>query len=417
MQYPDDFLRRIPKTDLHCHLDGSIRLQTLIDLSKEQGLELPAYDVEGLKKLVFKPHYNSLEEYLECFKYSSAALAGNGDGLERVAYELALDQFAIGVRYFEVRFAPQIHATPGVLSIDECISKVNEGLQRGVQEYNSRPEIITGEEPEYNCGIIVCAMRCFSRDSSPWYKNFWDCHQHETPKRIYGLASVALVAAAGKLRNSMGIPIVAVDIAGAEFGFPASDHKEAFELAHKKFFFKTIHAGEGYGPESIFQAITDCHAERIGHGYHLFAAEQFSNTERTPESREAYIAKLIQYMSNMRICIEVCLSSNLQTIPQSSLDQHPAKRMLDRKMAITICSDNMTVSHTDVYKELKLAVDAFQLTPQQVKDITMTGFKRSFMAKDYVEKRSYNRRIVYFYERMEKEYGVHTHKREESFFA
>ncbi|KAI9344379.1 hypothetical protein BDR26DRAFT_917349 [Obelidium mucronatum] len=402
----DEFLRRIPKTDLHCHLDGSIRLETLIDLSVDQGLSLPAYDVEGLKKLVFKDNYSSLEEYLECFKYTTAVLR-NEAALERVAYELAIDQFSIGVRYFEVRFAPQLNATPGVLAIDEVIVKVNDGLQRAVMEFNSRPEILSGAEPEYGCGIIVCAMRFFTADSSPWYKNFWDVHQHETPKRIYGLASVALVAAVGKLRNESNIPIVAIDIAGAEFGFPAGDHKEAFELAHKKFFFKTIHAGEGYGPESIFQAITDCHAERIGHGYHIFDAEHFSNSQsRTLESRESYIGKLIQYMSNMRICIEVCLSSNLQTIPQASLDQHPIKRMLDRKMAVTLCSDNMTVSHTNVEKELKMAVEAFKLTPQQVKDIIMTGFKRSFMARDYVEKRAYNRRVDSFYVRLEQEYAI-----------
>ncbi|KAJ3283024.1 hypothetical protein HDU79_009461 [Rhizoclosmatium sp. JEL0117] len=403
--YSDDFLKRIPKTDLHCHLDGSIRLSTLIDLAQEQGVTLPSYTVDGLKDLVFKPAYNNLEEYLECFAYTTAVLR-NAKALERVAYELAVDQFDIGCRYFEVRFAPQLNAIPGELSIEQVILAVNDGLQRAIKEYNAKPEVASGDEPEYCAGIVLCAMRMFTADMSPYYKNFWEVHQHETAKRIYGLASVALVATAGKLRDAVDVPIVALDIAGAEAGFPASDHKEAFELAHKKFFFKTVHAGEGYGPESIFQAITDCHAERIGHGFHLFNTDHFSNPNRTMESRQLYINRLIQYMATMRICIEVCVTSNLQTIPGTTLSDHPIKRMLDNKMAITLCSDNTTVSSTDVLKELKMTVDAFQLTPQQLKDISITGFKRSFMHKDYVLKRRYVRKVIDFYERLEREYWI-----------
>ncbi|KAJ3071355.1 hypothetical protein HDU98_005451 [Podochytrium sp. JEL0797] len=403
--YPAEFLKRIPKTDLHCHLDGSVRLDTLIDLAKAQGVHLPAYDVPGLKKLVFKESYANLVEYLECFQYTSDVLR-NAAALERVAYELAVDQFEIGVRYFEVRFAPQLNAVPGELSIEEVLVAVNKGLQRAIAEFNAHPLVMCGEEPEYDVGIIVCAMRFFTKESSPWYNNFWEMHADESAKRIYGLASMALVSAVGKVRNTLNIPIVAIDVAGAENGFPNGDHKEAFALAHKKFFFKTVHAGESYGPESIFQAITDCHAERIGHGFHIFDAEHFSEPKGLLATREDYISRLAQYMASMRICLEVCISSNLQTIPTATLKSHPIKKMLEAKMAVTLCSDNTTVSSTDVLKELNLAIDAFHLTPQQVKDITMTGFKRSFMPKDYVAKRAYNRRVIDFYERLEKEYGI-----------
>ncbi|KAJ3112799.1 hypothetical protein HK100_002212 [Physocladia obscura] len=399
-EYPAEFLLRIPKTDLHCHLDGSIRLSTLIELAAAQSILLPAYTVSELKEIVFKPKYLSLEEYLECFKYTTAVLR-NPDALVRVAYELAIDQFSIGVRY-----SPQLLAVPGVLTVEDAIEKVHEGLARACTEFNALPPVANGEEPEYKYGIILCAIRHFTKDSSPWYKAFWEMHEHEGEKRIYGLASVSLVATADKLRTNKNTPIVGVDIAGAESGFPAEDHKEAFSLAHKKFFFKTVHAGEGYGPESIFQAITDCHAERIGHGFHIFDTTNFSNPERSLESKESYVEALIQYMSSMRVCIEVCLTSNLQTLPNTLLEQHPARKMIEKKMAISLCSDNMTVSSTNVLNELKLAIHAFKLTPWQVKDITMTGFKRSFMFGDYVVKRAYNRKVIEFYDKLAKEYGV-----------
>ncbi|KAI8610880.1 hypothetical protein BC830DRAFT_1172363 [Chytriomyces sp. MP71] len=405
--YPVEFLRRIPKTDLHCHLDGSIRIQTLIDLAKAEGVELPAFTVEGLEALVFKEQYNSLEEYLEGFHYTEAVLR-NEPNLERVAFEMAEDQFNVGIRYFEVRYAPQLHAIPGQLSVEQVIEAVDRGLKRAVHEFNAKPEVVSGEEPEYGYGQILCAMRFFTPEFSPWFKSFWEVHQFETPKRIYGLAAVSLVATCANLRSKTDIPICAFDIAGAEKGFPASDFQEAFKLAHKKFLFKTVHAGEAYGPESIFQAIADCHAERIGHGFHLFDTTYFTNAEKSEEDRNNYISGLIKYMSNQRICIEVCLSSNLQTMPEATLLTHPVKKMIEHKIAFSLCSDNMTVSRTHVLKELELAIGAFDLSPRQVKDITITGFKRSFMHGEYVHKRAYVRRIINFYEKLEKEYGIVT---------
>lgn len=246
-------------------------------------------------------------------------------------------------------------------------------------------------------------------------------HKGEDPHRVFGLASVALVTAVNNLRrkgrcsghkcpsdcNKEGgcecskcgddnhdsnehehdyiLPVVAMDIAGAESGYPASDHKEAFDLAHQSFLHKTVHAGEAYGPESIFSAITDLHAERIGHGLHLFRwdvigegegrggkIKNFKEGEGMSEERKRdYVENLTRYVGAMRICMEVCLTSNLQTMPELKGDirNHPVRKMIEEGLAVTFCTDNTLVSHTDVVKELTLAVEAFELSPGQLRNI------------------------------------------------
>jgi len=218
--FSDDFLRRIPKTDLHCHLDGSVRVQTLVELCEEQNLPLPAKTADELNEVLFKDHYGSLGEYLHCFGYVTAALR-TAEALERVGYEFAVDQYDVGVRYFECRFAPQLNAVPGKLSIEEVLLAVDRGLRRATDEYNSRPEVASGEEPEYDYGIIVCAMRFFLPSFSPYYELFWEMHKHEDPKIIYRLASMSLITTAYDVKVTNKVPIVALDIAGAEEGFPA----------------------------------------------------------------------------------------------------------------------------------------------------------------------------------------------------
>ncbi|CAK4079278.1 unnamed protein product [Aphanomyces euteiches] len=405
-RYPDEFLRKIPKTDLHCHLDGCVRPATLVELAQQQGVELPTYDVPQLNTCVFKETYANLEEYLQCFDYTCAVLR-DGPALERVAYEQAVDQYAVGVRYFETRFAPQLLAIPGKLSIEDILVHVNNGLKRATDEANAAEEVVSGAAPRHNYGIIVCAMRFFTEDFGPYYKQFCQVHHYEDPHRLYGLASMALITQAHAAKENLNLPIVALDIAGAEDGFPASDHAEAYAFAHKKFMHKTVHAGEGYGPESIFLAITDLHAERIGHGFHIFHADEIRK-DITDAQKQEYVDGLARYVADRRICLEVCVSSNLQTVPSIENDaaRHPLSQMVDEKLAVTLCTDNCTVSKTNMLSEVRLAVDALDLPPSELRRIIITGFKRAFMPLPYKKKRKYTYDVIDYYDKLAREYNI-----------
>ncbi|TNE49101.1 MAG: adenosine deaminase family protein [Deltaproteobacteria bacterium] len=401
---PREFIRAIPKTDLHVHLDGSIRIPTLIELAKENSVPLPSYTEEGLKETVFKERYNNLGEYLSGFQYTVAAMQ-NDEALERTAYELACDNFAEGVRYLEVRFAPQLHCRPGFEIVD-VLRAVNRGMLRAQNEFARFPAIANGEEPPFRYGIIVCAMRMFTKGFSEYYRRFAGMFSNTSKNRLYGLASMVLAEAiVGIMRSDEELPIVAFDLAGQEDGYPAEDHMEAFQFVHKNFLKKTVHAGEAYGPESIFQALTDLHADRIGHCYHLFSPDRIQDPRI--KDPERYVRELAQYIADRRITLEVCLTSNLQTMPElNSLSEHNFKMMLDAKLSACLCTDNRTVSSTTVSREIELAVEHFNLSPRQLRHIVIYGFKRSFFPEGYMLKRQYVRQIIDYYEKIEEQYGI-----------
>ena len=391
---------KIPKNDLHVHLDGSIRLSTIIDISKRENLELPSYTVEGLQETVFKDRYASLEEYLKTFTCSCAAMQ-KPEYLERIAYELAIDNQQEGVRYIEVRFAPQLHGNQH-MDMELVLDSVNSGLLRAQQEFNRRYEIASGAEPAFHYGIIVCAMRNFGPWSS-YYRRFIDSHTYSDMEYICQLASLELAKGAVKIRDKAGIPIVGFDLAGAEAGYPAANHWRAFQHVHESFMHKTVHAGEGYGPESIFQAITECHADRIGHGYYLFDAQKVQ--DRKIKDREKYISALCQYIADRRVTIEICLTSNLQTNPSiGEIRNHAFAKMLENKLCTTLCTDNRTVSKTSVTNEALLAWENFQFNAKSFKDCIIYGFKRSFFPGDYRTKRAYVRQCIDYYDEVLKKH-------------
>jgi len=398
-----DFIKAIPKTDLHVHLDGSLRIPTLIELAKARGVTLPSYTESGLKELVFKDKYKNLEEYLQGFAYTCAVMQ-DSESIERVAYELAIDCFNDGVRYIEPRFAPQLHVGEK-LTMEDVLKAADLGLARAKKEINLKKEIANGGEPPFAYGIIGIAMRMFNARFSSYYQNFTKAHYYSSDEERFALASYELAKALVKIRDDLDIPIVAFDLAGAEHGYPAETHINAYRFALKNFMKKTVHAGEAYGAASIFQAITDLFADRIGHGTYLFDESKIDLP--TKEARKKYIAALAQYIADRRITIEICLTSNTQTNPEfRDLKKHPCKTMLDNKLSVTFCTDNMLVSNTTVSKELKLAIDNFGLNAKQLKDIIIYGFKRSFYAGSYKEKRAFVRSIIDHYEKVEKDFGI-----------
>ena len=396
-----EFLANLPKTDLHVHLDGSLRIETLIDLAKAQNVSLPSQTPEGLYEKVFKERYNSLNEYLEGFMYTTA-VTQDPESLERVSYELAWDNFNEGVRYIEPRFAPHLHVNEKQ-ALHEVLMAVHRGLRRATDEINKRESIRKGEEPPFAYGIIVCALRMFTPEFGEYYRKVHEVHGFSSPKEIFSLTSLELARACVSIRREYGIPIVGFDLAGQENGYPAADHHEAFQFAHENFLKKTVHAGEAYGPESIFQAITDLHADRIGHGYHLFSPWLIED-DKTP-NKQQYVKELAQFIADRRITLEVCLSSNLQTNPGlRTLRDHAFREMYRNRLSISICTDNRLVSRTSVTRELELAVEHFNLNANDLRHLVIYGFKRSFFPGSYVEKRSYVRSVIDYYEAMEEKF-------------
>ena len=166
----------------------------------------------------------------------------------------------------------------------------------------------------------------FTADFSRYYDTLFAAHPYTRPKNLYAMASVDLARAAVLARDTLGLQVVGFDLAGEEAGYPASAHKAAFELAHKHFLKRTVHAGEAYGPESIFQAITDLHADRIGHGTYLLEADQIQDPEI--EDREHYVDMLGNYIADRRITLEVCLTSNVASGAVRSYAEHPLPRLI-----------------------------------------------------------------------------------------
>jgi adenosine deaminase len=400
----EEFIKEMPKSDLHLHLDGSLRLGTLIDLAKKNNIELPSYTEEGLKELVFKDKYANLGEYLHGFMYTCSVLH-KAENLERVAYELAIDNQNEGVRYIEIRYAPQLHVDNQDMTMKVVLESVNKGLARAASEFNSRKEVQSKEEPPFKYGIIACAMRMFGQHFSPYYNNLFSVHRYSETMEVIKMGALELAKAVVKIRDEQGIPIVGFDLAGQEAGYPASDFIAAYDYVHKNFMHKTVHAGEAYGAESIFEAITSLHADRIGHGYYLFDENKISDPKIL--DKKAYIKKLSSYIADQRISVEVCLTSNMQTNPEiGDIKNHSLKTMLAKKMSVVLCTDNRLVSNTTVSKEIKLAVDNFDINAKTLEDIVLYGFKRSFYPGDYPDRREYVRQIMGYYDKVAKKHGV-----------
>jgi adenosine deaminase len=316
-------IQRLPKTDLHVHLDGSLRIPTILELAAEQGVPLPGDTVETLRPYVeVGDDCASLVEYLKAFDVSLAVMQTH-DALVRTAFELAEDAARENVRYMEVRYSPILHQQKG-LTLYHVVQAVLEGLAAAEKRYPIRT------------GVILCGIR------------------HIGPDLSNRLADLTVA-----FKNK---GVVGFDLAGAEEDFPAKKHREAFSRVLSNNINCTLHAGEAYGPESIHQAIHLCGAHRIGHGVRLIED-----------------GDLLNYVNDHRIPLECCPSSNVQTKAVSRLEEHPIRLFYDLGLRVTVNTDNRMVTRTTVSEEYQRLHDVLGFTLEEIKELIIMGFKSAFL--------------------------------------
>ncbi|MGB2589978.1 MAG: adenosine deaminase [Candidatus Acidiferrum sp.] len=337
MRLHRDLLRTLPKVLLHEHLDGVLRPQTVIELAQtEKYKQLPSQDPHELA-LWFHQGANqgSLAKYLEGFVHTIAVMQTE-EALERVAYEQAQDLSEDGVLYFETRFAPIFHTRKG-LTHQQVVSAVLKGLERGRKDFGIA------------YGLIICAMRNMD-------------------------VSLEMAELAVDFRDR---GVVGFDLAGEEGGHPPKKHVDAFHYIQRQNFNITIHAGEGFGKESIWQAIQYCGAHRIGHGTRLI--EDIAVAE---DGKVVKLGDLAQYVLDKRIPLEICLISNVQTGAARSLAEHPFKTFYKEKFRVTLNTDNRLMSDTTMTREFEAAAETFGLTLEDFEKITINSMKSAFLPYD-----------------------------------
>ena len=333
---PLEFFQKLPKTDLHVHLDGSLRLETILDLARIHKVTLPSTDPALLRKSMnLGQNCGSLVEYLKAFDVTLQVMQ-HEDALYRVAYELAEDVAKENVRYMEVRYAPMLHTRLG-LKITSVVEAVLAGLRAAHDSLG------------VESNVILCGIRNISPESS---------------------LEMAELAVAYKSRGVVGF-----DLAGAENDHPAKHHKKAFQLVRDNNINCTIHAGEAYGPESIAQALHVCGAHRIGHGCRL---------------RED--GDLLHYINDHRIPLECCPSSNVQTGAVRDLASHPLKLYFNLGLRVTINTDNRLVTDTTVSQELWHCHTQMGMSLRDIKQMVVAGFKSAFLP--FHIKQAYLRRVT-----------------------
>ncbi|PKN78326.1 MAG: adenosine deaminase [Candidatus Cloacimonetes bacterium HGW-Cloacimonetes-1] len=318
-----ELIERLPKTDLHVHLDGSVRIETIIDLATKHNIKIPTMDPVELRKLVcVDDHCESLDDYLRGFHIVNLVLQDK-EGLRRAAYELAEDAAKENVRYMEVRYSPILHTLQG-LKLTEISQAVIDGLKLAEKEFKIKT------------GVIICGIR------------------NMDPTTSLKLAELAIA-----FKNK---GVIGFDLAGGEYNHPAKDHKDAFDLALKNNLNITIHAGEAYGPESIHQALHYCGTHRIGHGTRLVED-----------------GDLLNYVNDHRIPLEICIKSNFHTKAVPDIRSHPVDFYIDYGLRVTLNTDNRTVSDTTVTDEYMIAIEQLGLDYPTVKYVILNGFKSAFL--------------------------------------
>jgi adenosine deaminase len=315
-------LRRLPKAELHCHLDGSVRPATLIELGRDYRVPMPGETAEELREYMLVDDAETLDEYLARFEVTISVLQ-TAEAIERVAYELGEDAVKDGVRYIEVRNAPILNSRLK-LSPAESLEAQLRGLARAEEDF----------------GIIARSIVCSLRQLSP-------------------MVSLELARLAVAYRDR---GVVAFDLAGGELGFPASAHSMAFAYARENNLAVTVHAGEGDGSESVRQAVHSCCANRLGHATRLIEDPA-----------------LTQYVNDRRIGLEICLTSNVHTGAAASYETHPLRAYFDRGMNVALNTDNRLMSDTTLSDEYLYAAKYLDFTFDELCTLALNGFESAFL--------------------------------------
>lgn len=316
-------IKKLPKIELHLHLDGSVRVETMYEILRENN-EIDEMEIEKFRELVsITGDCKSLVEYLEKFELPGKVMQ-NEKNLERITYELLEDLSRDNVKYVEIRFAPYLHMNEG-LSFDQVMESVILGMNKGMEDFNIK------------ANLILIAMRHDSLDKT-----------------------IELVKNGEKYINK---GVVAVDLAGNEHDFPPEIHKKAFKLAKELGYKITIHAGETGIEKNIITSIDELYASRIGHGVAAI--------------------KDIGIMNKLRdenIYLEMCPVSNIQTKAIDSIENYPMEKFIEYGIKATVNTDNMTVSNTDLNREYSLLIDRLKFTIEDIKKLILNSVEASFLS-------------------------------------
>jgi adenosine deaminase len=317
-----EMVGRLPKAELHVHLDGSLRPETMIALARDAGVALPTREPEALRRFMRVDDASNLEDYLRRFDLTIPLLQ-TPEAVERVAYEMAEDAARDNVRYLEVRYCPQLSLSQG-MNLDEVIEAELRGLARGERDF----------------GVVCRAINCSLRHYDP---------------RISVQIAERTVAFRGR-------GVVAFDLAGPEAGRPPEVHQDAFDIAARGLLGITVHAGEAAGAESVESALHQCRADRIGHGTRLY---------ESPPLRD--------YIRDRQILIEINITSNLQTRVVRRASEHPVRSYFDAGLNVTLCTDGWLMAGVSLSDEYWLAHTELGFSREAIDQLILNGFTGAFL--------------------------------------
>jgi adenosine deaminase len=330
-----------PKVLLHDHLDGGVRPATVAELAAESGYDgLPTHDVDELAAwFVRGADRKDLGRYLEGFAHTIAVMQ-TPEQLHRVARECAFDLATDGVVYAEVRFAPELHTQQG-LSLDDVVDAVISGFRAGAQDAAADGHRIT-------MYALLTAMR--------------------TAARSREIAELAV-----RHRDN---GVVGFDIAGREAGAPPTQHLDAFQYVARENFHITIHAGEGFGLPSIWEALQWCGAERLGHGVRI--VDDITHKD----DADVHLGRLAAFVRDRRTCLEMCPTSNVHTGAAPSLAEHPIKLLHDLRFRVTVNTDNRLMSGVTLSSEFAAVCETFGWGLEDMRWLTINAMKSAFAPFD-----------------------------------